>query len=232
MDDFQCSIDVVIPVFNGCRTISNAIKSIESQSFRGKITIYAIDDYSTDNSVRVLENLKKENENLSITKNSKNLGNAASRNIGSKLGNSSYVSFLDQDDIWMTNKLELQIEVLNANPEIGYIVGMQQFKLLNANIIPRWFNLDWLNSPQPGYLPCTLIVRRSVLNLIGGFSEDLRIASDTDWFARARRMEIPYTLLPAVLVEREIHFNNLSASLSSNLEYLKLLRVHLGTRNE
>ena len=86
IDDFQCSIDVVIPVFNGCRTISNAIKSIESQSFRGKITIYAIDDYSTDDSVRVLENLKKENENLSITKNLKNLGNAASRNIGSILG--------------------------------------------------------------------------------------------------------------------------------------------------
>jgi glycosyltransferase involved in cell wall biosynthesis len=232
MDDFQCSIDVVIPVFNGSRTISNAIRSIESQSFRGKITIYAVDDYSTDDSVRVLENLKKDNENLYITKNSKNLGNAVSRNIGSKLGNSSYVSFLDQDDIWMTNKLELQIEAANAEPEVGYIVGMQQFKLLNTSIIPRWFNSEWLKSPQPGYLPSTLIVRRSILNLIGGFSEDLLIASDTDWFARARRMKIPYTLLPEVLVEREIHSDNLSASTSSNLDYLKLLRVHLETENE
>jgi len=228
----QDSIDVIIPIYNGSRTISNAIKSIQLQSFSGKVSIYAIDDCSTDDSVRVLENLKKENENLLIIENERNFGNAFSRNIGLTHGNGSLVAFLDQDDIWMADKLERQVEVMSAQPDLGYVVGMQQFKLLDPDHVPRWFNLEWLKSPQAGYLPSTLIVRRSVLNLIGGFSEDLRIGSDTDWFARARRMEIPYTLIPEVLVEREIHFDNLSGNPAANLDYLKLLRVHLAAKNE
>lgn len=232
LEEAQNSIDVVIPVFNGSRTILKAIKSIQSQSFKGKVLIYAIDDCSTDDSVRVLENLKKENANLFIIKNARNLGNAVSRNIGLKLGNGSFLTFLDQDDVWMTNKLERQIDAMSAEPDLGYVVGMQQFKLLDPNNVPRWFNLEWLKSPQAGFLPSTLMIRRRILKLVGSFSEDLRIGSDTDWFARARRMKVPYVLLPDVLVEREIHSNNLSANPESNFDYLKLLRVHLDAKNE
>ena len=232
LEEVQHSIDVVIPVFNGSYTISNAIKSIQLQSFSGKVSIYAIDDCSTDDSVRVLENLKKEYKNLFIVKNGQNFGNAVSRNIGSTYGNGSLVAYLDQDDIWMVNKIERQIEAMTSQPELGYVVGMQQFRLLDPNHIPRWFNLEWLKSPQVGYVPSTLMVRRSVLNLIGGFSEDLHIGSDTDWFARARRKAIPHALVPEVLVERGIHSNNQSGNPDSNHEYLKLLRVHLKAKNE
>lgn len=232
LEEVQHSVDVVIPVFNGSRTILKAIKSIQSQSFKGKVLIYAIDDCSTDDSVRVLENLKKENTNLFIIKNARNFGNAVSRNIGLNLGNGSLLTFLDQDDVWMTNKLERQIEAMSAKPDLGYVVGMQQFRLLDPNNVPRWFDLEWLKSPQAGFLPSALMVRRTILKLVGSFSEDLRIASDTDWFARARRMKVSYVLLPDVLVEREIHSNNLSANPESNVDYLKLLRVHLDAKDE
>jgi glycosyltransferase involved in cell wall biosynthesis len=226
------SIDVIIPVFNGSRTISRAIKSIQSQSYAGKISIYAIDDYSTDDSIRILENLKSENKNIFIKKNSQNIGNAASRNIGYKLGSGSLVAFLDQDDAWRSDKLNLQVQAITTNPELGYLVGMQEFKLLDPNNIPRWFNIEWSKAAQPGFVPSTLIVRRSILNLVGGFSEDMKIASDTDWFARARRMGIPYKLLPEVLVDREIHSNNLSENTGSNIEYLRILKIHLDAKNE
>jgi glycosyltransferase involved in cell wall biosynthesis len=226
------SIDVVIPVFNGSRTISKAIKSIQSQTYRGKISIYTIDDCSTDDSIRILENLKSENENLFIKRNSHNIGNAASRNIGYKLGSGSLVAFLDQDDVWRPDKLNLQVKAITANPDLGYLVGMQEFKLLDPNNVPRWFNKEWSKSAQPGFVPSTLIIRRSILDLVGGFSEDMKIASDTDWFARARRMAIPYKLLPEVLVDREIHSNNLSANTGSNIEYLRMLKIHLDAKNE
>lgn len=229
LEDKQ-SIDVIIPVFNGSRTISRAIMSIQSQSYAGRISIYAIDDCSTDDSIRILENLKNENENFFIKKNLQNIGNAASRNVGYKLGSASLVAFLDQDDVWRSDKLSLQVKAITDDPELGYLVGMQEFKLLDSNNVPGWFNIEWSKAAQPGFVPSTLIIRRSILNLVGEFSEDMRIISDTDWFARARRMGIPYKLLPEVLVDREIHSNNLSANTGSNIEYLRMLKIHLDAK--
>jgi glycosyltransferase involved in cell wall biosynthesis len=229
LEDKQ-SIDIIIPVFNGSRTISRAIMSIQSQSYAGRISIYAVDDCSTDDSIKILENLKSENENFFIKKNSQNIGNAASRNIGYKLGSASLVAFLDQDDVWRSDKLSLQVKAITDDPELGYLVGMQEFKLLDSNNVPGWFNIEWSKAAQPGFVPSTLIIRRSILNLVGEFSEDMRIGSDVDWFARARRMGIPYKLLPEVLVDREIHSNNLSANTGSNIEYLRILRIHLDAK--
>jgi glycosyltransferase involved in cell wall biosynthesis len=231
LEDKQ-SIDIIIPVFNGSRTISRAIMSIQSQSYAGRISIYAVDDCSTDDSIKILENLKSENENFFIKKNSQNIGNAASRNIGYKLGSASLVAFLDQDDVWRSDKLSLQVKAITDDPELGYLVGMQEFKLLDSNNVPGWFNIEWSKAAQPGFVPSTLIIRRSILNLVGEFSEDMRIGSDVDWFARARRMGIPYKLLPEVLVDREIHSNNLSANTGSNIEYLRMLKIHLDAKNE
>jgi len=100
-------VDVIIPVFNGEKTIGLAIESVLRQPLDliGKIIV--IDDGSTDQTRDVVIALNSPFIHL-ISK--PNEGVAIARNMGIELANSDWVAFLDSDDVWMLNKLPIQIE--------------------------------------------------------------------------------------------------------------------------
>ena len=221
------SVDVIIPIFNGAKTILRAIESINSQIANCDLRIFAVDDFSSDDSMKLIANLKHLKIETIIIKNRKNLGNAYSRNIGIKSSQAAYIALLDQDDFWVPEKLALQLEAFSKNPKLQYVVGMQEFTLDDPTKIPGWFNPKWLESPQPGYLPSALLAKREVFHTVGLFHEDLRLGSDVAWFAKARSLHVPHQLLPQVLVQKGIHDKNLSSNPKINTDLLAAIRVHL-----
>ena len=223
----RISVDVIIPIFNGATTIVRAIESINSQIADCDLRVITVDDFSSDNSIELVGNLKNSKIEIMIISNPKNLGNAYSRNIGIKSSQASYIAFLDQDDIWVPEKLELQLEAFSENPRLQYVVGMQEFMLDDPTKIPSWFNPKWLESPQPGYLPSALLAKMEVFQTVGLFHEDLRLASDVSWFARARSLQVPHQLLPQVLMQKAIHDKNLSSNPKINTELLAAISLHL-----
>ena len=105
---------VIMPAYNAEQTIERAIQSFLAQSFSAK-HLYIIDDCSTDATSNILMRYS-DFENISIVRNSSNSGVAFSRNAGLLLvKNESHVTFLDSDDQWLPNKLQLQALHLHSS---------------------------------------------------------------------------------------------------------------------
>ena len=105
-------ISIVMPAYNSEKYIRNSIKSVINQTYKNWELII-IDDYSTDNTVSIIEEFQ--NKNIHLIKNKKNSGAAISRNKGIKLAKGNYIAFLDSDDLWNKEKLEKQINFMKSN---------------------------------------------------------------------------------------------------------------------
>ena len=112
-------ISVVIPMYNSESTIKRALDSVLNQTMRPEQVI-VVDDCSTDRSVEIVEQYAKEKGIIRLICCDYNGGAQKARNIGIKATDNSpdmWIAFLDADDEWLENKLELQIEYLRKNPE-------------------------------------------------------------------------------------------------------------------
>ena len=96
---------------------------------------------------------------------------------------------------------------------------------------PAWCLPEWLQTPQKGFLPSTLVVRRGCFEHVGPLEERFRAGGDdSDWFARARRLGVPFRHLDRVVMRRRIHGENLSNDRSGSRELLDLVRQHAANR--
>lgn len=105
------NISVILPVYNGSKTLTTCIESITSQDY-SDYEIVAIDDGSTDNSLEILESYP-----IKIIR-QKNSGVSAARNAGAALAKGQYLAFIDQDDKWMPEKLSRQVEFIDKNNNV------------------------------------------------------------------------------------------------------------------
>jgi glycosyltransferase involved in cell wall biosynthesis len=117
-------ISVIIPLYNKETTIILSIQSILQQTYTN-IEIIVVDDCSTDNSVKIVENfLKQYNGNIKIYlfKHDKNYGCYATRNTGIKNASGNYIAFQDPDDFSLPNRLEIQMnDIIKQNVSITFI---------------------------------------------------------------------------------------------------------------
>ena len=165
---------------------------------------------------------------LQVWRNPSNLGVSATRNRAIAETTQEFIAFLDQDDEWVSDKLKRQLAVFAARPDVGYAVGSQRFVVDEGSARPAWVRPHWLENDQQGYIPGALIVRRSVFDQIGVFDVEMRTGGDdTDWFARARRREVPFVHLDEVVLVRHVHDRNLSSDPGTSRELLNLVRRHL-----
>ena len=101
------AVDVIMPNYNKATFIEKAINSVIFQTYKNW-RLYIIDDYSSDNSISIIDKFSKL-KNISIIKLYKNKGPSFCRNYGIRISDSKYISFIDADDYWDKTKLEKQI---------------------------------------------------------------------------------------------------------------------------
>lgn len=109
-------ITVVIPAYKCENVISSAIESVLCQTYNN-YELIVVDDGSPDNTVEVI---KKYQDRLTYIF-QENGGVSKARNTGIKYSNGEYIAFLDADDRWDNNKLELQMELFNRHPEVNMV---------------------------------------------------------------------------------------------------------------
>src|SRR2546425_12408176 len=102
-------VSVVIPVFNGEKSINRALKSVLSQTF-SNLEIIVVDDGSTDQTINCVS--QAPSDRLKLVKHDRNRGAAAARNTGIAAARGSLIAFLDADDAWRPDKLARQIKAL------------------------------------------------------------------------------------------------------------------------
>ena len=109
-------VSVIIPTYNGEKTIERAILSVLNQTLKCEKEILICDDCSTDRTVEIA--LKHD---CKIYRNQTNSGGPnLGRNTGIKKSSGDYVCFLDQDDEWLLNKLETQFKHIENGADFVY----------------------------------------------------------------------------------------------------------------
>ncbi len=109
-------VSVLMPVYNGALFLRSAIESILNQSFVD-LELLIIDDGSTDSSADIIHSF--DDLRIRYIKNEENLGIVKSLNKGLTLARGIYIARMDADDISLPQRLQRQVDFLDANPETG-----------------------------------------------------------------------------------------------------------------
>jgi len=197
-------VSVIIPAYNCERFITEAVESVRRQN-RDPLEIIIVDDGSTDGTAGRVKTLGKDIRYMRQS----NRGPAAARNRGIEMANGEVLAFLDADDYWPSNKMEIQLARLEKDPRIEVILGRVQFigTLTEADRKIRF------ESPDNTTININLgsgIFRKAVFEKVGVFDESLRHFEDYDWFLRAREKEVSMVILEDVTLYYRRHENSMS----------------------
>lgn len=215
----EWAVSVVIPVYNGALYLQEALHSILAQTTAPR-EIVLVDDGSTDDSPALIQDIAASAPIPIRYEHQINQGAAAARNRGIELAASPLIAFLDQDDLWLPQKLASQISLLRQQPEAGYSITHMEFFIEAGATPPVWVRPERLQGAQLGYLPSCLLVWRKTFEWVGTFDTNLPNGSDTDWLGRVREAQIPIAIVPEVLTRNRVHAGNQSQFVQGNRQDL------------
>lgn len=208
-------VSVILPVYNGARYVGEAIESVLSQDYR-PIECIVVDDGSSDESAQIIARYP-----VTYIRQAQ-AGPGAARNAGVGAASGEILAFLDQDDQWAPGKLSAQVDILRSSPVAGYSTTLQRSWLEDGVDRPSWITAEQLESDS-GLFPGMLVATREAFEKVGPFLEDLRAASDADWFFRANDLAIPHLRVKEPLLIRRIHAANQSREVGTT--HRELLRI-------
>lgn len=195
------AVSVVIVTYNKGPTIGPAIESVLRQTYRD-LEILVVDDGSLDDTARRVREFGDRVRYLP----KENGGTGSARNLGIAQSRGLFIALLDGDDLWLPRKLEIQMAAFEREPGVvavhcsAYCVD-SQLRVLEARLCdPRNDTLlDFLLFRNLPAFSSAVVIRRSVIQELGGFGTDLVILSDWDMACRLARVgtlrSVPDTLV-------------------------------------
>ncbi|NES87629.1 MAG: glycosyltransferase [Moorea sp. SIO2B7] len=207
-------ISVIIPVYNGEKTIRQTIEYVLKQSF-ADWELIVINDGSQDSTLEIVSSIK----DLRLKVFSyPNAGLAASRNRGIVKASGEYISFLDADDLWTQDKLESQLKALQENPqaavayswincidEFGQFLRRGNHVIFNGDVYAQLLLTDFIENGS------NLLIRKQVFDEVGNFDELLNAVEDWDmWLRLAARYH--FVCVPSPQIFYRISPNSMSTN--------------------
>lgn len=221
-------ISVIIPVYNCERYLEEAIECVQAQTYR-PVEAIIIDDGSTDRSAEVA--LRFEPEITYFYQ--PNAGSSAARNQGVRLSSGSYLAFHDADDIWVKNKLALQMKVFHDDPQVDAVLGhVKQFYSPDLDEDTRK-RIVCPKNLMPGYTSTTMLIKREAFFRVGFFQTRWEIGEEMNWIIRAREVDLKMVMLPDLLYYRRLHTENKGIRLKDKQQQrLHILKAALDRRRK
>jgi len=193
-------ISVIIPLYNGEKTIVNALNSIKAQTIATEnFEIIIINDGSSDESIKVVENYRRVNPEMEILLlHQLNGGVSKARNTGLRQAKGDYIALLDADDEWLPEKIEKQLRCLqDEHLKIDFIATRRNGNeiLFPYQVIDHFAEITFKkllirNEAQPS----TVLFKRKVLENTGFFNDDQRYAEDVNYWMKISRNNKMYIL--------------------------------------
>lgn len=212
-------VSVIIAVKDGERFLAEAINGVLEQTYRA-LEIIVVDDGSTDGTAQVARSFAGVRY-IHQT----NRGHAAAMNVGIEVAAGELLAFLDADDVWEPNKLELQVGYLMEHPAVDYVIARTQNFLEPGAQLPASVTKDLSLTDSVLLSLGTLVARRAVFEVVGAFDVTYAHAKDVDWFIRAKEAGLRMAILPDILLRRRLHGSNRSFSQQSRkLEFMRAVR--------
>src|SRR2546428_1442849 len=218
-------VSVVIPVYNGEQYLADAIQSVRDQTYQN-FEVIVVDDGSTDGSAEVA---KRFGEPIRYVHQA-NGGVCKARNTGLAAARGGYLAFLDQDDLWLPDKLATQVVYLDSHPEVGAVYCQCEVKgngWLRSGLYyaePVKDNVVGIMR-GPYLLMSTTMFRSEVLQKIGGFDEAFIGAGDEDGDLTLRVNEVAQiAYIPQTLARYRVHSSN---SMNNEWGILRNFEIYL-----
>lgn len=192
MNSIIPKVSIIIPTYNRGDQLRICLKSLQEQSFKN-FEVLVCDDGSTDNTFTVVEEFK-DILNINYIKDTNFGGPAKPRNNGLKQAKGEIVAFLDSDDWWYPNKLEVSVPYLSDYDLVYHDLdiyksiekpnGVAKGRVLSGNIAK-----DLLLNGN-GIINSSVIIRKSIADLVGEITEDKNLIAveDFDYWIRAAKV--------------------------------------------
>lgn len=190
-------VSVVLCFLDAEPFLEEAITSVLQQSY-DSVELILMDDGSSDGSTEIARQYAaRDPDRIYYLEHDghRNLGLSASRNGGIRHARGAYIALIDADDVWLPHKLEEQMSILEAHPEVGMVCGASEYWYSWADsdngqeqdtVVPIGAPADTVIEPPllltylyplgEGAAPCPsgLLLRRQTIQEVGGFEEHFR----------------------------------------------------------
>lgn len=196
---------VVVPIFNTCPDhLLECVTSILNQTIEVEFKIDLLNDGSDNTeTIRMIKYLSK-NKRINVINLKENVGESAALNYYHKITTQKYIAICDSDDVMDKNKLKLQVEWLENNPETD-VLSTNLFAFDNSDITRKELfktyhdiycepaNNFWIANHG------TVIYKNRSVKDAGGYNENIRSGQDTDLWKRMYENECKFQCLPDIL---------------------------------
>jgi glycosyltransferase involved in cell wall biosynthesis len=213
-------IDVVVPVFNGAKTIRAAIESLQAQTLNN-IRILIVDDGSTDDTPHLLTEMAAGDARLQIIR-QPNGGIVSALNAGLAHCRAEFVARHDADDLSYPHRFGYQLGYMREHPECVGVSGAarqidEHGRFLGAVArlpSPDTADANWLPAREPYLMHPFLVARTSALRIVGGYRYVVH-SEDSDLYWRMQEHG-PLHNMDVILGEYRMHNASISGSSVSN----------------
>jgi glycosyltransferase involved in cell wall biosynthesis len=208
-----------MPAYNSSAFIERALTSIQQQTYND-YEVIVVDDGSIDNTVAVIE---KHTLPVKLIKQS-NAGASAARNKGIEFATGEYIAFLDSDDEWLPNKLEVQYNLMESNTH--WLASYTKERQSKVNTSKNEYSKEDKNLTDifnfPYLTTSTVMVKTEIIQNIQGFDEGLNTAEDIDLYLKIAKLGVIGEVQELLVVKHEVE-NSLGAQMSSYADNLMVI---------
>ena len=208
-------VSVIIPTYNRAKKVCHAVSSVLDQTFTD-FEIIVIDDASTDDTN---ERLRQYSNRIKVISHSENKGVSAARNSGINNAKGKYIALLDSDDYWLPEKLRIQIDFFNDNPDALICQARELWIRKGKRVNPAKKHLKpsgniFIPSLKLCLVsPSAVMFRKSILDEVGMFDEEFPVCEDYDLWLRIAYKYPVYLIEQDLLVKEGGAPDQLSASM-------------------
>jgi len=221
MENKQPLVSVIMNCYNSDKYLNEAIDSVIVQTYQNWEIIFW-DNQSTDKSADIVRSYNDERIKYFYAPFHTLLGEA--RNLAVNKATGEWIAFLDCDDVWYSNKLQIQIQ--NVSNDIGMIYSRMEFlieesgiqtnmgKSISKKIYPKRKTLPIGEIFDKLLFECfiplpSVLIRSELFNQVGGIDGSLKVAEDYDIFLKIAKIS-KVKAIDSVLCKYRVHDNNLS----------------------
>jgi glycosyltransferase involved in cell wall biosynthesis len=225
------TVSVNLCCYNGEKYLEEALQSVLLQTYKDW-ELVVVNDGSTDSTERIIKSHMAAGKPI-VYHYQENAGLGSARNKALQLSSGRYIALIDQDDMWLPEKLEKQVRAFEVDRSLGLVYSDTYFIDQDGKELGTAFK----RSPPPAgdpfvgllthrnFMPClTVLVRREAAQDVRGFNEKLKYVEDYDLFLRIA-LKYKVSCIPEPLAKYRIHAGNFggTGSVGMTLETLRVL---------
>lgn len=191
------TVSVIIPAHNAAQFLAEAVASVRAQTVPAA-EIIIVDDGSMDGTQAVIAALGSGVRAVGQPRQ----GAAAARNRGAEMASGAWLTFLDADDLWLPEKLAVQLAWMRAHPQTDVVFG------LGCNFKMAAGGTRRMETLRPAFLPGAALLRRVYFLRQARFDEQLKQNEAIGWYLQLQAGGAKIGLVPELVLRRRLHDAN------------------------